>query len=237
MEQTIVPSGFLLADKPVDWTSFDVVNKVRHTLAGGLGVRAKSIKVGHSGTLDPKATGLLVLAIGSATKKLEKIVKNDKTYEVGSLFGATSTTGDSEGDITINQSAEQPSLSEVQDVVAKFVGEIDQTPHKFSAVKVDGTRAYKLARAGKKVELSSRKVTIYEIKDLSYRWPQLNFDAKVSSGTYIRSLVEDIGRDLGVGAYMSSLRRTEIGKFNVIDAVSVEDIDFQTIIDGLSPLD
>lgn len=224
-------------DKPADWTSFDVVNKIRFTIAKELNVKPKHMKVGHSGTLDPKATGLLLLAVGKATKQMSELLKQDKSYEVGAILGSTSTTGDSEGDISMNQSAKAPGLDKVQEVVNSYIGDIQQKPHNFSAVKVGGVRAYKLARQGQKVNLEPRKVTVYSITKLKYDWPLLTFDTKVSSGVYIRSLVEDIGRDLEVGAYMNSLRRTEIGKYKISDASSVDDLDFQTIWDRLVPLD
>ncbi len=231
------PSGLLLIDKPIDWTSFDVVNKVRFELARQLDVKPKAIKVGHSGTLDPKASGLLVLAVGSTTKQLEKLIKQDKTYEVGATLGSVSTTGDSEGDISVNQSTEASSEKAVKECTEGFVGVIEQKPHRFSAIKVDGVRAYKLARSGKEVNLMPRQVTIYSLDKLKYNWPQLNFDVKVSSGTYIRSLVEDIGQKLGVGAYTTSLRRTQIGNYSLHNACEVEDIDYETIIERLLPLD
>lgn len=231
------PSGLLLIDKPIDWTSFDVVNKVRFEFARQLDVKPKAIKVGHSGTLDPKASGLLILAIGSTTKQLGKLTKQDKAYEVGAILGSTSTTGDSEGDISVNQSAEMSSEKAVTKSAESFIGVIEQKPHRFSAIKVDGVRAYKLARSGKEVNLKSRQVTIYSLDKLKYSWPQLNFDVKVSSGTYIRSLVEDIGQKLGVGAYTTSLRRTQIGNYSVHNACEAEDIDYETIIERLLPLD
>jgi len=231
------PSGLLLIDKPIDWTSFDVVNKVRFELARQLKIKPKTMKVGHSGTLDPRATGLLVLAVGSTTKQLEKLTKQDKTYEVGATLGSVSTTGDSEGDVSVNQSAEAPSEKAVKRCVKSFIGVIEQKPHRFSAIKVGGVRAYKLARSGKEVNLKPRQVTIYSLNKLKYDWPQLNFDTKVSSGTYIRSLVEDIGQKLEVGGYMTSLRRTKIGNYSIHNACEVEDIDYETIIERLLPLD
>ncbi len=237
MEQITKPNGLLLVDKPSGWTSFDVVNKVRSTIANNLSIKPKHMKVGHSGTLDPKATGLLVLAIGPATKQLDKFLRLDKTYEVGVILGSSSSTGDSEGDITINEFAQAPELKQVRKIVGSYIGEIDQKPHRFSAVKVNGVRAYKLARKGLEFDLKPRKVTVFSLGKINYHWPQLNFDTKVSSGTYVRTLVEDIGVDLGVGAYVSSLRRTNVGPYKVSNACSVEDIDFQTIEGHLLPLD
>lgn len=237
MNDTQVPSGLLLVDKPIGWTSFDVVNKVRHMIARELGLRPKKVKVGHSGTLDPKATGLLVLAIGEGTKQIEKLTKQDKSYEVGAVLGTTSTTGDSEGDLTENMSTGHPEENDIAEALEFFQGETEQTPHKFSAIKVDGVRAYKLARQGKEVKLKPREVTIYSLTNVMYEWPRLNFDAKVSSGTYIRSLVEDIGEKLEVGAYISSLRRTEIGKFRLKNATEVEELDYKKVIQALLTLD
>lgn len=221
------PEGYLLVDKPQGWTSFDVVAKVRGALQRELrqatGERCK-LKVGHIGTLDPMATGLLVLMVGKYTKRVPEFIKQDKTYQTELKLGLTSTTGDSEGELTAVSDA-VPTEEEVQKVIQTFVGEQMQTPPAYSAIKVDGQRAYKLARQGKKVELKPRPVTINSITDISYKYPKITFTCDVSSGTYIRSLVEDIGEQLGAGAYMSALRRTKIGDFllnNAIDPASVE---------------
>ena len=218
-------NGILLVDKPKGWTSFDVVAKVRSLLrtVERLEVRGKRIKVGHTGTLDPLATGLLVLLIGTYTKKATELTKLDKTYEVEMKLGQTSTTGDEEGQ-KIVISEQRPVDSEIQSTLKSFVGVIDQTPPAFSAIKVNGQRAYKLARAGKEVKLEPRKVTIYSITDVKYEYPLVKFTAKVSSGTYIRSLVEDIGKKLGTGAYMSNLNRTEVGEFNIKNAQQIKEI-------------
>ena len=227
-------NGFLLVDKPAEWTSFDVVAKVRGVIARELGVKSKKIKVGHSGTLDPFATGLLILAIGDATKQVQKLTKLDKTYEVEAVLGATSTTGDPEGELkesgVENQESWVPPTSEdVEQAVLSFLGNLEQTPPKYSAIKVAGQRAYKLARQGKKVELEPRQVTIHSIEDIGYRWPKLTFTAEVSSGTYIRTLVEDIGARLGCGAYTLALRRTAVGKFRVQEAIGVDQLNYKLI--------
>ncbi len=224
------PSGLLLVDKPIGWTSFDVVNKIRGTIARELDVRPKSIKVGHSGTLDPMATGLLVLAIGSATKQIGSITKLDKVYQVEATLGASSDTGDSEGEIVQTATIDiKPSTSVVEQILHEYVGEIMQSPHKYSAIKIDGIRAYKLARSGKDVKIAPRKVTIYRIDDPVYNWPKITFSAEVSSGTYIRSLVEDIGMSLGTKAYMSQLRRTRIDKYSIGSAFTVGTLDYKKI--------
>lgn len=214
-------NGILLIDKPVGPTSHDVVAKVRHTL---LVSSSPKVKVGHTGTLDPLASGLLILVIGSYTKRAQEFSKLDKTYEVELTLGATSTTGDSEGPIE-KISDKRPTSGDIRTVLISFVGEIWQTPHAHSAVKVGGQRAYKLARAGKEVKIEPRKVRIYDIRNTKYEYPKLWFTTTVSSGTYIRSLAEDIGKKLGTGAYMSSLRRIKVGKFALKDAQSLQDLD------------
>ena len=210
--------GILLVGKPSGWTSFDVVAKVRGTLKKSGVVKPK---VGHTGTLDPLATGLLVLLIGSYTKWATELTKLDKTYEVTMKLGEMSTTGDGEGEIT-KFSDKEPSLAEVEAALQKFTGDLMQTPPIFSAMKVNGQRAYKLAREGKKVKLEPRPVKVYSIQLTAYSWPEVKFRAEVSSGTYIRSLVEDLGKELATGAYMSDLRRTTVGKFSIEDAVNIQ---------------
>ncbi len=202
--------GLLFIDKPSGWTSFDVVAFVRKMIARIEGKKPKHVKVGHTGTLDPAATGLLILCIGKATKRVPDLIKKDKIYEVELTLGFISTTADQEGDISL-VSSEVPSKSQVEEIMQKFVGNIEQTPPAFSAIKVNGKRAYELARAGKPVNLKPRLVTIYSIENLSYEYPKVCFTTRVSSGTYIRSLATDVGEALGVGAYMSQLRRTGIG--------------------------
>ena len=213
-------NGILLVDKPAGWTSHDVVAKVRNILKSQTG---QKVKVGHTGTLDPAATGLLLLVVGSYTKRAGEFSKLDKTYEAEITLGATSSTGDSEGEIT-PKNTQIPTLQQVQQVLNKFIGEIQQIPPAFSAIKVDGKRAYKLARAGKTVEMEPRQVKIYTIKDVEYDYPKLGFLTEVSSGTYIRSLAEDVGRNLGTGAYLSGLRRTQIGDYKISEAQGLDSL-------------
>jgi tRNA pseudouridine55 synthase len=210
--------GYLLVDKPAGWTSHDVVAKVRNILKNESGHK---VKVGHTGTLDPFATGLLILMVGSYTKRAAEFSKLDKTYEAEVTLGSVSTTGDPEGEIT-QKFDKAPTQEEIYNVLEGFTGEIEQTPHKFSAMKIDGQRAYKLAREGKEVKLEPRKVTVYSIKEVGYNYPKLKFTAEVSSGTYIRSLAEDVGKNLGTGAYLSTLRRTKVGKYEVRDAKTID---------------
>jgi len=252
----------ILVDKPSGMSSFGVVARVRRKLTerenqqrqmeaehkGQPFQRVKRVKVGHTGTLDPFATGLLILLTGKNTKRAGEFLKLDKEYIATLRFGATSTTGDPEGDITelwrvqngVLQPAEQgrglanspkteqknreiPNKTAVENCVEKFVGENLQQVPEFSAVKINSQRAYKLARAGQKVEMPTRKITIYELEVLEYEWPKLVLRAKVSSGTYIRALAEDIGKALGVGAYLTALRRTEVGKWRIEDALPLEE--------------
>lgn len=225
-------NGILLIDKPSGWTSFDVVAKVRGVLKQS-GINKP--KVGHTGTLDPLATGLLVLVVGDYTKRAQEFSKLDKVYEVSMKLGETSTTADNEGEKT-HVSDKKPSQSSVEAVVNSFIGEIDQTPPKFSAIKIDGQRAYKLARAGKEVKLEPRPVTIYNITAATYAYPEVRFTTKVSSGTYIRTLVEDIGIKLGIGAYMTALRRTQVGEFSLEEAFQIQELDGESIYKCLQTL-
>lgn len=216
-------NGILLVDKPAGWTSFDVVGKVRSVITKSSynETHKKRFPVGHTGTLDPMATGLLVLLIGSYTKKAPGLTKLDKTYEVSMKLGEVSTTGDEEGHKTPTNDR-QPTLEEVHEACQRFTGQLMQTPPPYSAVKINGQRAYKLARAGKVFDLEPRPVHIYTLHVDSYNYPIVQFTAHVSSGTYIRSLVEDIGKDLSTGAYMTGLKRTQIGPYLLADAISVE---------------
>lgn len=211
--------GILLIDKPAGMSSFGVVARVRRILSEYRGMR---VKVGHAGTLDPFATGLLIIMVGSATKQADRFLKLDKTYEAVLRLGATSTTGDPEGEITVSGDS-QPSDAQVLEILRRFEGTIEQTPPIFSAIKVNGQRAYKLARKGQAVHLEPRSVTIHSIGSVAYAYPTLNFMVAVSSGTYIRSLAVDIGDALGTGAYLTELRRTRIAHYDVSDALILDD--------------
>lgn len=211
-------------DKPKTWTSFDVVNYVRKMVAEIEGKKPKNCKVGHTGTLDPLATGLLVLLVGKEyTRRAGEFSKLDKVYEVTMKLGETSTTADDEGEKT-PVSDTIPTEKAVREALESLQGQIMQVPPAYSAMKVNGQRAYKLAREGKAVELEARPTTIYSSELTSYEYPYIRFTSKVSSGTYIRSLVEDLGKHLGTGAYMSDLCRTAVGKFDIQDAHQVEAI-------------
>jgi tRNA pseudouridine55 synthase len=221
--------GLLLIDKPLGWTSHDVVAKVRGILKHS---GTSKPKVGHTGTLDPQATGLLILVIGSYCKRAQELSKLDKTYEVSMCLGQTSTTGDAEGEKT-PVSSHAPSEEEVKQALEQFSGVIEQVPPAYSAIKVGGKRSYQLAREGKAVELTARTVTIYSIEDVTYKYPALSFTVSVSSGTYIRSLVQDMGVTLGTGAYTTSLRRTRVGKYTLAHAAELPDLTSENIADYL----
>lgn len=221
--------GLLLVDKPKTWTSFDAVNFVRKMVAEIEGKKPKNCKVGHTGTLDPLATGLLVLLIGKEyTKRAGEFSKLDKTYEVTMKLGETSTTADEEGEKTAVSST-TPTEKAILEALQGLQGQIMQVPPVYSAMKINGQRAYKLARAGKTVELEARPATIYSNQLTAYGYPYVKFTSKVSSGTYIRSLVEDLGKALGTGAYMSDLRRTTVGQFAIQNALQLGTLHRDTI--------
>jgi len=229
-------NGILLVDKPKGWTSFDVVAKVRGIVRAELrktNPSLKNYKVGHTGTLDPSATGLLVLCLGRATKLVPTMIKHNKTYEVELTLGATSTTGDQGGEIIQNLESRSKNLEEVTNVLNSFIGEQMQTPPAYSAIKVNGKRAYELAREGKEVKLAPRLCIIYNLRMTSYDYPLVKFTCSVSSGTYIRSLAEDIGKKLGTCAYMSNLRRTKVAEYDIKYAISTDHINHETITKGL----
>lgn len=212
--------GVLLVDKPAGWTSFDVVAKIRgqlrqHYAEQGVKPTKRQLRVGHAGTLDPFATGLLIILLGDATKKAGDFLKLDKTYEATIRLGEVSTTGDPEGEMTPTIAPSSPHEADIEYVLERFTGTITQTPPKFSAIKVGGQRAYKLARQGKDVEVPPRQVTIYSIEQLGYAYPDLRVRTHVSSGTYIRTLAQDIGEALGTGAYCLELRRCSIAEYRL----------------------
>ncbi len=211
--------SILLIDKPANMTSFGVVARVRRQLSQQLGKKAK---VGHTGTLDPFATGLMIIVTGKKCREAGNYSKLDKVYEAIIRLGQTSTTGDPEGDLTDISDA-MPTSEQVQAALNRFVGVITQRPPVYSAIKINGQRAYKLARKGVEVEVPERQVTIYSLELLDYSYPEIRIRAHVGSGTYIRTLAEDIGKALGTGAYCSRLRRTKVGEWSVEDARPVVD--------------
>ncbi|WP_010135090.1 tRNA pseudouridine(55) synthase TruB [Ochrovirga pacifica] len=209
----------LLIDKPLHWTSFQVVNKLRWAIKQHYGI--KNIKVGHAGTLDPLATGLLILCTGKFTKKIETYQAQHKEYTGTITLGATTPSYDLETDIDQTYSINHITEALIHATTKKFVGEIDQKPPIFSAIKKEGKRLYELAREGKTTEIKSRKITISEFEITKIELPNVEFRVACSKGTYIRSLAYDFGLALNSGSHLSALRRTKIGDFNVDNSVSV----------------
>lgn len=206
--------GLYLINKPRGRSSFSIVAQVRRLS----GIK----KVGHAGTLDPEAEGLLVILLGKEyTKQAEKYSKLDKTYEFEIKLGEVSTTDDEEGDKT-EVSDLKPTKAEIIKALSNYEGEIKQTPPVYSAIKIDGKRAYKRARNGEEVEMPTRKVNIKSIELLDYKYPFASIKADVSSGTYIRSLARSIGEDLKTGAYCTKIVRTRVGEFSLDDALAVD---------------
>ena len=212
----------LLIDKPAGMTSFGVVARVRRLLSQRAGGK---VKVGHTGTLDPFATGLMILLVGKGTKRSNEFLKLDKVYEAEIVLGATSTTGDPEGEITETANRnDEITKTELEAALVQFTGEIQQVPPAFSAIKINGQRAYKLARKGEEVIMPARTVTVYGLELIEYSYPVVRIRTHVSSGTYIRTLAEDIGQTLGVGAYCRELRRTKVGDYSIEQATSLNDL-------------
>ena len=233
----------LLIDKPAGISSFGVVAKIRGKLKAEFGHK---IKVGHTGTLDPFATGLLIILTGKMTKKSNEFLKLDKVYDATLKLGYISDTGDPEGQVRkyltedISEPGKArisaispvatgeidacPKLSTIEPAIKNFIGTIEQTPPRFSAIKINGQRAYKLARKGQDFEIPSRKVEIYSIDILNYDYPSLTIRVHCSSGTYIRTLAEDIGKALNTGAYLTALRRIKIADYDIKDAKTLDEI-------------
>ncbi|KFE98176.1 pseudouridine synthase [Chryseobacterium formosense] len=208
-----------LLDKPLDWTSFQAVNKMKYKLKREFNL-PKKFKIGHAGTLDPRATGLLIVCTGKFTKKIPEIQDAPKEYWTEIKIGVQTESYDTEKPEILHQDFSSVTEEDVKNTLDKFLGEIEQKPPVFSAIKIDGERAYNLARAGEEVEMKSRKTTIHYIKDIEINFPLISFMVGCSKGTYIRSLAHDIGQELGVGAYLTQLRRTKIGDYHVDRATS-----------------
>lgn len=205
-----------LIDKPLDWTSFDVVNKLRWNIRKAY--KIKKIKVGHAGTLDPKATGLLIVCCGKMTKQIDQIQAQEKTYTGTIKLGATTPTYDLESEENQHFSIDHLTEKIIHQTTQQFVGDIEQIPPMHSAIKKDGKRLYELARAGEEVELQPRKIHIKKFEITRIDLPFVDFEIECSKGTYIRSMAHDFGKALNSGGYLTALRRTKIGDFDVIDA-------------------
>lgn len=211
----------ILVDKPLHWTSFDAVNKLRWHLKKRLGV--KKIKVGHAGTLDPLATGLLVICIGKHTKLIEGLTNDSKTYTGTFLLGKTTPSFDLETEYNSDADTSQVTAELLEEVRQTFLGEQDQVPPLFSAKQIDGKRAYELARKGIEKELKPNRIEIIDFKIDSTRFPEIDFEVTCSKGTYIRSIANDFGKRLGCGATLIALRRTKSGEYNLNASKSVDD--------------
>ncbi len=218
--ETFLDGAVLFIDKPLTWTSFDVVNKIRKSLRHSLGIQ--KIKVGHAGTLDPLATGLMIICTGKATKQITQYQDLDKAYEAQIRLGATTPSFDLETAVDHMFPWEQIDLDLVQEALNEFTGELEQLPPLFSAKSVDGQRAYKMARKGKTFDLKLQHVTVHQMKIISFEPPDLSIYVECSKGTYIRSLARDIGKNLKSGAHLTGLRRTRIGPHSVDQAISIE---------------
>jgi tRNA pseudouridine55 synthase len=209
----------LLIDKPYKWSSFQALNKVKWALRKKYNLN-KKFKIGHAGTLDPLATGLLLICTGKFTKKIPELQGQTKEYTGTIYLGATTPSYDLETEIDKTYATEHITNELIQNTINDFLGEIEQTPPIFSAVKKDGKRAYELARKGETVVLKSRKITIHDFEITKIDMPKINFRVVCSKGTYIRSLADDFGRALKSGAYLAALRRTKIGSYNVNDSIT-----------------
>lgn len=207
--------GILVVDKPLGWSSMDVVRRVRRAARAGGAAKAK---VGHAGTLDPLATGVVVCCLGKATRQVERIMGMTKVYEAEVDLSAFTTTDDREGERQEVNVATPPTEAQVREVINRFVGEVEQVPPAYSAIHVGGQRAYKLARRGENVELPARTVRIDAIDVLGYAWPILTIRVTCGRGTYIRSLARDLGKALGTGGHLASLRRTAVGSYDLSKA-------------------
>lgn len=215
-QPTLLEDHVILIDKPLEWTSFDIVKKLRSKL--------KIRKIGHAGTLDPLATGLLILCTGKKTKQINSIQEQPKEYTGTMVLGKITPSYDLETPVEESGDISDISDAFLKTLIPQFEGEIEQTPPIYSAVKINGQRAYKKARAGEKVELKSRIITVYSFELTEIKLPEVKFKVNCSKGTYIRSLVNDFGNAAGVGAYLSALRRTKIGDYSVNEALTIDEV-------------
>jgi tRNA pseudouridine55 synthase len=221
----------ILIDKPLHWTSFQAVNKMKWVLKSNLGL-PKKFKIGHAGTLDPLASGLLLVCTGKFTKRITELQGQAKEYTGTFYIGATTPSYDLETEIDQNFPTEHIDQALIYETVKQFLGEIDQKPPIYSAIKKDGVRLYEHARAGETVEIATRKTTIQEFEITRIALPEVDFRVVCSKGTYIRSLAYDFGKAMGSGSHLIALRRTKIGDYNVTDGMDVDAFE-ETIISGL----
>ena len=219
--KSITEGELLLIDKPLEWTSFQVVNKIRWALKRKFNI--KKLKVGHAGTLDPLATGLLIICTGKMTKKISEFQDLDKTYIGTITLGATTPSFDLETPINKKFPLKHLNKEKIIEAKKNFIGTINQYPPIFSAIKKKGKRLYEFARIGKKIDIQSRKVVIYNLEFSKINLPDLNFKLKCSKGTYIRSLANDFGKSVDSGGYLSSLRRTAVGSFKIKNSIQLQE--------------
>jgi tRNA pseudouridine55 synthase len=222
--EEILEGQVILVDKPLTWSSFQAVNKLKYALKRELGL-PKKFKIGHAGTLDPLATGLLIICTGKFTKRITEIQGQPKEYTGTFKLGATTPSYDLETEIDRNFSISHIDANLINQKIPQFLGEIDQKPPVFSAIKKDGIRMYEHARAGAEIEMESRKTTIHEFEITRIDLPEIDFRVVCSKGTYIRSLAHDFGKALESGAHLTVLRRTKIGDYSVENAVSPDDFE------------
>jgi tRNA pseudouridine55 synthase len=222
------PNGLLVLDKPSGLTSRDAVDRAQRWFARGA-------RVGHTGTLDPLATGVLVLCLGTATRLAEYVQRMSKTYTSTFLLGHVSDTDDADGTLTPRAVERPPTPEQVREALRSFVGEIDQVPPAYSAAKVSGRRAYAMARQGEEPDLKPRRVTVHAIDVIRYEWPRLDVEVRCGKGTYVRSLARDLGERLGCGGLVEVLRRTRVGPFEAANALSLE-ADREAVLAALRPV-
>ena len=222
-EERFREGQMLLINKPLEWTSFDVVNKIRYSLKKYFNI--KKIKVGHAGTLDPLATGLVIVCTGKATKQIDQFMGMDKQYLADIRFGATTPSFDLETEPDQIFEWEHITKEMVEVTLQKFVGQIDQMPPAFSALKVNGRKAYDLARQGKEVELKARSVNISALELVEWNGQDVKVDVSCSKGTYIRSLARDLGAALNSGGHLTGLVRTRIGEYELAESISIEEFE------------
>ncbi len=215
-----VTAGFLNLNKPLHLTSHDVVAAIRRRCRPSSG----KVKVGHAGTLDPLADGVLIICLGAATRLSEYMMRSRKVYRAQITFGTSTTTFDAAGDVVATQDASRLTQANIEDALPQFIGEIRQIPPMYSAVKVKGKKLYELARAGQTVARPERKITIYSIDIISWNAPALEMEIQCSAGTYIRSLANDLGDALGVGAYLSALTRIASGAFRLDQSIALDEV-------------
>lgn len=223
IKEKFINGDVILIDKPLNWTSFQVVNKIRWIIKNTFGL--KKIKVGHAGTLDPLASGLLILCTGKMTKQIEQFMGQEKEYVGTFSLGATTPSYDLETEINQYFPTEHIDKELLENTLSQFTGTFDQKPPVFSALKKEGKRLYEFAREGLNIDIPSRKVTIRNFEITQIKFPEIDFKVNCSKGTYIRSLVHDYGKSINSGAYLSALRRTKIGEFSVENAMQMEDFE------------